>query len=628
LPCSLSTPPCGHSRSIDCAPSKMAGATSLQDDILALVKKHSETCLPQDLLSRLSEESRLLAAREEIRSLHEADPFGIFSDSSDDEEEDGDKKEAEEDGSGSESSSKTGRDSAGGGLPDSVLRMLDMMRISRLDKVTALDGFTTIDAEVEFVRAKHSTAVPVQGKPKLSEVKAAAATADALAEAGQASEASGSTGGVASTAHEERGDDDASSSASSSDDSEVEEEEEEDPEAPVFLTFRFRREPLVRGKSNPAEDAGAAEEQPGIPPRGGGGSSREAIDLAMDDDEEDGHGFEDGPGNEGGRDEATPKVASALKSDAGSAGEGVGDTNNAAGQKKATLGVVAKGKDSGSNGVGASRESRKRAVSRGSGNDGDDGGSGKGRKRPKGVVAAADKHDHDHSHGHDHGHDHSNGRDHDEKGSAEKGNGERGDAERGTGEEGGPGCEEGECETGWCCEDGDLPYPPRTLITYSISGGIGYRPPVVLLQAVVYARGDRPACVMPPPEAREPEGEDDAGAGGPKGGGGTAVGGGKKNGGDDTGGDKGDDGADPDGDEEGSTAGKDGNDNGEDVFDCNLNGPALSAVGRALGLHTEEDESDSDSDSESEKNEGAADRKMRVKKLPGKKEKAPATDAE
>ena len=43
----------------------------------------------------------------------------------------------------------------------------------------------------------------------------------------------------------------------------------------------------------------------------------------------------------------------------------------------------------------------------------------------------------------------------------------------------------------------------------------------------------------------------------------------------------------------------------EDVFDCNVNGPALAAVGRALGLHTEEDlppasESDSESDSESE----------------------------
>ncbi len=42
----------------------------------------------------------------------------------------------------------------------------------------------------------------------------------------------------------------------------------------------------------------------------------------------------------------------------------------------------------------------------------------------------------------------------------------------------------------------------------------------------------------------------------------------------------------------------------EDVFDCNVNGPALAAVGRSLGLHTEEDlppspDSDSGSDSES-----------------------------
>lgn len=48
------------------APS-MAGALSLQEDIIALVEKHSDTCLPEYLLRRLAEEARLLAAREEIR---------------------------------------------------------------------------------------------------------------------------------------------------------------------------------------------------------------------------------------------------------------------------------------------------------------------------------------------------------------------------------------------------------------------------------------------------------------------------------------------------------------------------------------------------------------------------------
>lgn len=47
--------------------STMAGALSLQEDILALVKKHSDTCLPEDLLARLAEDARLLACGEQIR---------------------------------------------------------------------------------------------------------------------------------------------------------------------------------------------------------------------------------------------------------------------------------------------------------------------------------------------------------------------------------------------------------------------------------------------------------------------------------------------------------------------------------------------------------------------------------
>ena len=44
----------------------------------------------------------------------------------------------------------------------------------------------------------------------------------------------------------------------------------------------------------------------------------------------------------------------------------------------------------------------------------------------------------------------------------------------------------------------------------------------------------------------------------------------------------------------------------EDVFDCNVDGPALAAVGRALGLHTgDEDPSPSDSDSDSDSDSGS-----------------------
>lgn len=79
----------------------------------------------------------------------------------------------------------------------------------------------------------------------------------------------------------------------------------------------------------------------------------------------------------------------------------------------------------------------------------------------------------------------------------------------------------------------------------------------------------------------------------------------------------------------GSASGKSDKDEA-DVTDCNLNGPALAAIGRALGLHTEEDESDSDSGSDSEEDGGAAEREMPVKKRPGKekeKETGPAKEA-
>ena len=59
-------------------------------------------------------------------------------------------------------------------------------------------------------------------------------------------------------------------------------------------------------------------------------------------------------------------------------------------------------------------------------------------------------------------------------------------------------------------QSGDgLDYDPKTLVSYTVYGGIGYDRPEVLLQAVVYARGDGPACVMPPLDDEEDPGEFD-----------------------------------------------------------------------------------------------------------------------
>lgn len=62
------------------APCSMAAALSLQEDILALVKKHGDTCLPEDLLARLAEEARLLAVREQIR--YESSVLGKYQNNS------------------------------------------------------------------------------------------------------------------------------------------------------------------------------------------------------------------------------------------------------------------------------------------------------------------------------------------------------------------------------------------------------------------------------------------------------------------------------------------------------------------------------------------------------------------
>lgn len=67
--------------------------------------------------------------RTPFRSLHEADPFGLFSDST---SSSGDTAPEEEEG---DSDKKDGDADA---LPENVERMLQMMKITRLDKVGCL----------------------------------------------------------------------------------------------------------------------------------------------------------------------------------------------------------------------------------------------------------------------------------------------------------------------------------------------------------------------------------------------------------------------------------------------------------------------------------------------------------
>ncbi|CBN75598.1 hypothetical protein Esi_0148_0039 [Ectocarpus siliculosus] len=508
----------------------MAGASSLQDDILALVKKHSDTCLPEDLLARVSEDARLLAAKMKIRSLHEEDPFGLFSDGRD--------EEGAENGGGGEGARKVPSTDE---LPDNVLRMLEGMKINRLDKssikgekvpdssnlvprsqVAALNGFTTIDAEVEFSRTGTdstataaasagtdgpalTSAAATRGKPTLSEGTVAAAARAAAA-----------AGGKATTGEEDKG---------TSSDEDDDDDHDDDAESPVFLTFRFRREPLRSGPAEPSRGEGGRAV--------GGGDARdhdhqeagEVIDLALDDDEDDDE-----------EEEPSAVISTTPKGD----NEG-GSLFEKKGSATAVPAKIAAGKDVSCDGGGGGggdshgKEGRKRAGSRGRESEEGRGGNDKGRKRPKG------------------GEEEEVGEEEDEGADDEEGGkqGVNGDAKQ---------CEE---------DDEGLDYEPRTLVSYSISGGIGYDAPATLLQALVYARGDGPACVMPPPKPKK--GDDDV--------------------------DDNDNDDEEEGEEEGGSACNDQ----EDVFDCDVNGPALAALGRALGLHTEDPPtSDSDSDSASD----------------------------
>lgn len=88
-----------------------------------------------------------------FRSLHEADPFGLFSEPPDEEEEeDGDEGKTEDYNQDASAVGDSNGAGAGAGaaeeatstaavvLPDNVQHMLGMMKINRLDKVCIAPG--------------------------------------------------------------------------------------------------------------------------------------------------------------------------------------------------------------------------------------------------------------------------------------------------------------------------------------------------------------------------------------------------------------------------------------------------------------------------------------------------------
>lgn len=224
-------------------------------------------------------------------------------------------------------------------------------------QVAALNGFSTIDAEVEFSRTKKPATRDGNcspGAPTLSAATTAAAAEAAVAEARAEEEAAGA---------------DLSS-----------EEGEADAEAPVFLTFRFRREPLSRGTAEREP-----EPEPDTPATGG--SSGEITNLTMGDEEEE-----------------APAVAATSNGHRGG-GDGGGEVNDGCTdplreENSVTACTPADGGKgiSGSSSVGnngGAKEGRKRAGSRGSECEGKGGGD-KGSKRAKsagGAGGAAEKDD-------------------------------------------------------------------------------------------------------------------------------------------------------------------------------------------------------------------------------------------
>lgn len=206
-------------------------------------------------------------------------------------------------------------------------------------QVAALNGFSSIDAEVEFSRKKSAPSGTTKMNPtgKRSASRAPPSTLSEATVAAAAAAAVASADADADTDAEK-----ASSSSSNGDDG-----EEEDVEAPVFLTFRFRREPMPM----PMRTDDAA-------PEDGGCSSSEASEG--DSDEED---------------EEPPAKAAA---EGGSGELSKGPRENGGGKYRASNG-------SSSDAGGVGKEGRKRAGSGGVGGEG--GGSGeKARKRPKGAV--------------------------------------------------------------------------------------------------------------------------------------------------------------------------------------------------------------------------------------------------
>ncbi len=77
----------------------------------------------------------------ELRSLHEADQFGLFSDPRNDEDEEAEDQEAVggSEAGGDDGSGDIVRKPAAAVLPDNVKVMLDTMKVTRLDKVRRVE---------------------------------------------------------------------------------------------------------------------------------------------------------------------------------------------------------------------------------------------------------------------------------------------------------------------------------------------------------------------------------------------------------------------------------------------------------------------------------------------------------
>ncbi|CAM9781151.1 unnamed protein product, partial [Ectocarpus sp. 8 AP-2014] len=199
---------------------------------------------------------------------------------------------------------------------------------------TGTDSTATAAASAGTDGPTVTSAAATRGKPTLSEGTVAAAARAAVA-----------AGGKVTIGEEDEG---------TSSDEDDDDDHDDDAESPVFLTFRFRREPL---RSGPAESSGGERGR-----AAGGGDARdhdhdhqkagEVIDLALDDDDDE-------------EEEPSAVISTTPKGD----NEG-GSLFEKKGSATAVPAKIGAGKDvscDGGGGCGDShgKEGRKRAGSRG-----------------------------------------------------------------------------------------------------------------------------------------------------------------------------------------------------------------------------------------------------------------------